>query len=53
MILDLHMKRTMVYDPYQSLILQDFVKVLETNTQPNSNNALANRNHKYWARQLK
>ena len=31
----------LVYDPFSGLILQDFVKVLVTNTQPNSNYALS------------
>jgi hypothetical protein len=31
----------LVYDPFSGIILQDFVKVLETNTQPNSNYALS------------
>ena len=31
----------LVYDPFSGLILQDFVKVLATNTQPNSNYALS------------
>jgi len=31
----------LVYDPFSGIILQDFVKVLETNTQPNSNYPLA------------
>jgi hypothetical protein len=30
----------LVYDPFSGVILQDFVKVLETNTKPNSNYAL-------------
>lgn len=30
-----------VYDPYSGKVLQDFVKILESNTQPNSNYALA------------
>lgn len=30
----------LVYDPFSGKILQDFVKVLETNTQPGNNNAL-------------
>lgn len=32
----------LVYDPFSGIILQDFVKVLVTNTQPNSNYALSN-----------
>jgi hypothetical protein len=32
----------LVYDPFSGLILQDFVNVLVTNTQPNSNYALSN-----------
>jgi len=32
----------LVYDPFSGIILQDFVKVLETNTQPDSNYALSN-----------
>ena len=32
----------LVYDPFSGIILQDFVKVLATNTQPNSNYALSN-----------
>jgi hypothetical protein len=32
----------LVYDPLSGIILQDFVKVLVTNTQPNSNYALSN-----------
>ena len=31
----------LVYDPFSGLILQDFVKVLVTNTQPSSNYALS------------
>ena len=31
----------LVYDPLSGIILQDFVKILETNTQPNSNYPLA------------
>ena len=31
----------LVYDPFTGKVLQDFVKVLVTNTQPGSNNALA------------
>jgi hypothetical protein len=31
----------LVYDPFSGIILQDFVKVLETNTQPTSNYALS------------
>jgi hypothetical protein len=31
----------LVYDPLSGKILQDFIKILATNTQPNSNNALA------------
>jgi len=31
----------LVYDPFSGIILQDFIKVLETNTQPNSNYALS------------
>jgi len=31
----------LVYDPFSGKILQDYVKVLATNTQPNSNNPLA------------
>jgi hypothetical protein len=31
----------LVYDPLSGKILQDFIKVLATNTQPNNNNALA------------
>jgi hypothetical protein len=30
----------LVYDPFSGKILQDFIKILPTNTQPNSNNAL-------------
>ena len=32
----------LVYDPFSGIILQDFVKMLVTNTQPNSNYALSN-----------
>ena len=32
----------LVYDPFSGIILQDFVKVLETNTQPDSNYPLSN-----------
>jgi len=32
----------LVYDPFTGKILQDFVKVLETNTQPDSNYPLSN-----------
>ena len=32
----------LVYDPFSGVILQDFVKVLETNTQPDSNYPLSN-----------
>jgi hypothetical protein len=32
----------LVYDPFSGKILQDFVKVLETNTQPSSNYPLSN-----------
>ena len=31
----------LVYDPFSGQILQDYVKVLETNSQPNSNNPLS------------
>jgi len=31
----------LVYDPFTGKILQDFIKILATNTQPTSNNALA------------
>lgn len=31
----------LVYDPVTGKVLADFVKILETNTQPNSNNALS------------
>jgi len=31
----------LVYDPFSGIILQDFVKVLETNTQPGTKNSLS------------
>jgi len=31
----------LVYDPFSGIILQDFIKILPTNTQPNSNYPLA------------
>jgi hypothetical protein len=35
-------RNKLIYDPFSGKVLQDFVKILEINTQPNSNYALPN-----------